>query len=371
MKAYHICYHIDEDGNASAAIIYEFLKRQGIKYKEKTRYFFYRIDYTMNLETVLPDIPLGDEAYFVDYSFSDKNNLEYLMNLLSKGIHVTWIDHHKTSYGIIMNLDLDNYQCGHLHHFINTDYCAAYLCYIYAYFSLQGYSTNYLHGLKYPEYIPLYIRYVDSWDTWKHNMDNTIEFNIGMRSMNRTPRSVFSSMFKYKNDITSKLFSDNEHDIEVIESYMQHYIKNTISRGKVIKAYQDISNESLCSDYGFEFYISDESNKDTRVYHCFALNKRGNSTMFGTKINEYDIVVPFQFNGEQYIYSLYTSKEDINCESLAKKLGSIDGLGGGGHTKAAGFQTYNQIIKSNCTVHITSKLFNKNKYNIFTAVHNK
>ena len=27
MKAYHICYHTDEDGLAAAAVIYEYLKK--------------------------------------------------------------------------------------------------------------------------------------------------------------------------------------------------------------------------------------------------------------------------------------------------------------------------------------------------------
>ena len=76
MKAYHICYHTDEDGLASASVIYEYLKRVNKKDSKNIIYFFYKIDHTMNLKSILPTrITDGDEIYFVDYSFSDINNM--------------------------------------------------------------------------------------------------------------------------------------------------------------------------------------------------------------------------------------------------------------------------------------------------------
>lgn len=363
MKAYHICYHTDEDGLASAAVIYEYLKRISRIFNEKVTYFFYKIDYTMDLRKVLTGIPCGDELYFVDYSFSNKDNLKYVLELTNGGTEVYWIDHHKTSEDIVCSkefLDLKLDSCMNFHWFINTDFCGAYLCYAFAYARLNGTTPD---PYRMADHTPLYIKYVDSWDTWKHNMPNTIEFNIGIRSEKRTPKNTISSMLNYNSDIINKLFSYVAVETEIVNSYMKKYIDNVIENGKVIKQYQDIENESLCNDYGFEFKIIDASNYGVE-YRCFALNKRGNSTMFGNKINDYDIVVPFQFNGVQYVYSLYTAKDNVNCEVLAKKLGSINGLGGGGHTKAAGFQTYNQIFKANNTVYINNKLFRKGEYRI-------
>ena len=370
MKAYHICYHTDEDGLASAAVIYEYLKIVNKKHKNSVRYFFYKVDYTMDLRTVITDIPSGDEIYFVDYSFSNEDNLKYILELSNKDITVTWIDHHKTSKDFIED-PYNKYsyltRYPNFNYFINTNYCGAYLAYIYAYLKVNNimdvYDINLVDLIVWPSYIPLYIKYVDSWDTWKHNMPNTTEFSTGVRSENRTPSSLFSSIFKYKNTVINKLFSCNPIDQEMLEVYMEEYIESAITKGKVIKEYQDIEYESVCENYGFEFCIVD----DTRIYRCFAVNSRGNSTIFGDRVNKYDIVVPFRFNGDKYIYSLYTSKDYVNCEELAKKLGSMDGLGGGGHAKAAGFQTYNQIIRSECAVYITSKLFRKNKYNVFTV----
>lgn len=367
MKAYHICHHNDEDGIAAAAVIYEYLKRiTKISSEEKVLYFFYKIDYTMDLKTVLPkDIPAGDELYFVDYSFSNKDNLKYILELSTKDIKVTWIDHHKTSLVALIDEDIcfDNYK--NFCHFIDIDYCGAYLAYVYAYFKLNGIheDVDLMHVFKkdYPKYIPLYLRYVDSWDTWKHDMPNTVEFNIGMRSVDHTPRNTLSSMLKYNSGIINKLFSRNKEDNKLIDVYMEIYINNIINNGTIIKAYEDINNKSLCEEYGFEFDIIDDT---AYVYHCFAMNKRGSSTMFGDKVNEYDIVIPFQFNGKKYVYSLFTTKDYVDCEKLAKKLGSVDGLGGGGHSKAAGFQTYRQLFKANCVVYIKNKLLGKNDYKV-------
>ena len=375
MKAYHICYHTDEDGLAAAAVIYEYLKKVNKTGKKKIRYFFYKIDYTVDLRTVISSgIPSGDEIYFVDYSFND-NNLDYVLELCDKGIKIMWIDHHKSSLDLInndkyKNVIYDKYP--QFKYFVDTNYCGAYLAYIYAYFRLHtNYPISFIHNFNIlvdNPHIPLYIKYVDSWDSWKHDMPYTTEFNLGVRTDNRTPRSTFGSMFKYNSSIIDKLFSNDKNDIEMIELYMKVYINDKIYKGKTIKAYQDIINESLCNEYGFEFNIVDNTCDEKKIYSCFALNKRGNSTMFGSRINDYDIVVPFQFNGNQYVYSLYTSKEDIDCCELAKKIGSMDGLGGGGHQKAAGFQTLNQIIDSNCTLYINNKLFRKNKYVIFTVL---
>lgn len=370
MKAYHICHHNDEDGLASAAVIYEYLKQ--VNKKNKVKYFFYEIDYTMKLNKVLNEnIPAGDEIYFVDYSFSTKYNLDYILKLSNENdIRVTWIDHHKTSYDIVYNnaYGIDFYEYPKFYYLINTKYCGAYLSYVYANSRLGCYvpTNDILVPLGYGEYVPLYIRYVNSWDTWKHDMPNTIEFDAGLRTAKRTPKNVFSSIFGYNKAICDKLFSDYEEDIEIVESYMEKYIKDIIYKGRIIKKYNDNNNESLCKNAGFAFNIVDQSDGQSRVYKCFALNKRGNSTMFGDRVNTYDILVPFRFNGNEYVYSLYTAKDDVNCEVLAKKLGSIDGLGGGGHTKAAGFQAYNQLIKENCNLYIHNKFFNKKKYRIFT-----
>jgi nanoRNase/pAp phosphatase (c-di-AMP/oligoRNAs hydrolase) len=54
--------------------------------------------------------------------------------------------------------------------------------------------------------------------------------------------------------------------------------------------------------------------------------------MFDTVEEDYDIMMPFVFDGKRWTVSLYTKKKDIDVSELAKKHG------GGGHRQAAGFQ---------------------------------
>ena len=55
------------------------------------------------------------------------------------------------------------------------------------------------------------------------------------------------------------------------------------------------------------------------------------SQLFDTVEEDYDIMIPFSFNGKEWNVSLYT-KKDIHVGEIAKKYG------GGGHAKAAGFR---------------------------------
>jgi nanoRNase/pAp phosphatase (c-di-AMP/oligoRNAs hydrolase) len=53
--------------------------------------------------------------------------------------------------------------------------------------------------------------------------------------------------------------------------------------------------------------------------------------LFDSIEEDYDIMIPFSFNGEEWNVSLYT-KKDIDVGKIAIKYG------GGGHAKAAGFR---------------------------------
>lgn len=67
-------------------------------------------------------------------------------------------------------------------------------------------------------------------------------------------------------------------------------------------------------------------------YKAIACNAGSvSSQLFDTVMEDYDIMLPFCFDGKQWTVSVYT-KKDIDCSEIAKKYG------GGGHKQAAGFQ---------------------------------
>ena len=139
---------------------------------------------------------------------------------------------------------------------------------------------------------------------------------------------------------------------------MDKFINKMISSGTAIKKYVDHRNEIERDFAGFRFTITDRVR--CHIYSCYAMNIHSNSLAFGPLYDEYDIVCPFVFvGGKQWKYSLFSSKKDVDCSVIAKALGDIDGLGGGGHAGAAGFQTYDCILSEGCDVMINSSFFKK------------
>ena len=66
-------------------------------------------------------------------------------------------------------------------------------------------------------------------------------------------------------------------------------------------------------------------------HNCFAVNVgMVSSDVFGSRIEEYDILLPHIHNGRQWTVSLYSQNVDVS--EIAKSFG------GGGHKGAAGFQ---------------------------------
>lgn len=312
VKIYH---HTDMDGYMAAAAIYSYENN----HMKANKIDCEAIDHTViiNTESITPNTIV----YFVDYSFSKKENIEVLKDLLNMGCNVTWIDHHKTSLEVLTEHPTLN--VANLHCFLNIKYCATVLCYNWVMCELNNADVT----IDMEPYNKL-IKMVDSWDTWKHTEDHDREFNEGFRF--------------------------GQYSVEHLSDYFIHvekqntFIDLCISNGITICEYLDRNNKSLCDHNGFEVTI----NHNDKIYKCFCLNNHGNSTMFGDRYNEYDIVIPFRFNGEQYVYSLFSSNMNVDCSEIAKALGTIDGLGGGGHAGAAGFQTYKNILSKNLIINI-------------------
>jgi hypothetical protein len=67
-------------------------------------------------------------------------------------------------------------------------------------------------------------------------------------------------------------------------------------------------------------------------YKCIVANiGHAGSDYFKSLMQEHDIIMPYVFDGEKYVFSMYTKDPDINLSAIAMKYG------GGGHAMAAGF----------------------------------
>jgi oligoribonuclease NrnB/cAMP/cGMP phosphodiesterase (DHH superfamily) len=152
---------------------------------------------------------------------------------------------------------------------------------------------------------------VSDYDCWIYKFDpDTTYFKIGIETKNYDALDrVWYDLYDTSNPKTDKI----------------------IKIGKTIKSYIDKDNDSYRESFAYETEIEG--------LKCIAVNKKSNSWIFGKKYDEYPIVMPWVFNGEKYIYSIFSSNPNVDCSKIAEKYG------GGGHKGAAGFVSDELLFK--------------------------
>lgn len=331
----YIYHHDDHDGIFAARIAYEYyIEKYKINIKEESEAtgpifisgFVNKVldekeckintiaieDYSVKLsDLVKEEFTKNDLLVFLDYSFSSKENQEWLKELVEKEIPVIWIDHHQTS----IKAERENTWMQKIPGIRDNRKCGTALSYLY--YCISPFETM-------PENIekvelPKIINYIDSYDRWSHHLEYTEEFHYGL--LVKDPMDEFFTKYpkwKEKGDEINNL------------------IGTIIDNGESNLKFFDYENKSLHLKYSYQFYIRYNSIN----YRCLAINRRGPSRMFLDEIKEYDAVCPFYFNGYQYIYSIFVDKDK---KTPAGEIAEM--LGGGGHPKAAGFQTKYIIAK--------------------------
>lgn len=300
MGKVYVYHHNDHDGIVAAGILYKYyLKKQNYSIDDIV---FNMVDYTMDLNFDHIDLEY-DIVFFLDYSFSNENNRREFESLLKRRTvdsDVTWIDHHKSSIGLFNDYNIYGIR--------DISLCGAAWTYLWA----KGVALQFINTTK--EYsktfhestdIPLYLKYIDDYDCWKGLYKMTNDFHYGLN---------VSSPW----DGNMKSLLKDDHD----------FIAKICTTGEAIQNYLNFENKEYHVDmYGFEYTLPEEHGG----YKCFCMNRKGNSLMFGDKVNEYDAVIPFYYNNGKWTYSMFTIKDNVDCEATARSYG------GGGHLKAAGW----------------------------------
>lgn len=291
---YFIFHHNDNDGLTAGAIAYNALKDHTddeIKCIEMT----YEKSFLEHSDEIQPD----DFIYILDLSFTDPtiNELKVLSSkVICPAEQVIWIDHHISSI-----------ECAKKHPFtdkiktiLDNTRCGSYLTY-------QFFCPN--------RPMPDYIQYVDDYDRFVFALDDTEYFKLGFDLFERGPNS----------HIQKALF-ENSYSVDDI-----------IKKGMSIKDYITIDNRFYFETFGYYSTIE----FDGETIDAAVVNKKSNSWIFGSAYDEYPLCVSFVFNGEYYVYSLYSNKKftDIDCSKIAEEFG------GGGHKGAAGFKSIDLVFK--------------------------
>lgn len=278
-----ICiYHSkDLDGYCSGAIV----KR---KYPDAKL-----IGYDYGQEFPWEEIPVGEPVIMIDVSLPMVG-----MSKLSihSGQNFTWIDHHISAINDFRNFK--DIELNSISAVLENGIAAC-----------EG-------GWKYlfpDEEMPVTVKLLGEYDTWrnkdKYRWDGLImPFQYGMRMFVQSAETFPQELFR-ENEITK----DSE-------------VSRIIHEGELILSYQKTQNERACkSSFEIEF----------EGLRAIALNNGGaNSQVFESVYDEakHDVMIPFVFTGKHWTFSLYTTKEEVDCSVIAKSKG------GGGHKKAAGFQ---------------------------------
>lgn len=293
----YIYHHNDHDGIVAAAILYNSITR------DKQQIDLNMIDY--NKELYFDHIDFDhDRVYFLDYSFSsnhNKNEFEELLKRRNDLNNIVWIDHHKSSINMFENYDISGVR--------KEGLCGAALTYLFIHqpdrlfddnLEIQDLSREFHNDIS----IPVFLKYIDDYDCFKKLYPTTNDFHYGLTISSPTDYIITNLMRSSK------------------------CIDKIVFAGQAVQQYLKFDNrEYHVNMYGFEYTLPEEHGG----YKCFCLNRKGNSLMFGDKINQYDAVISFYFIDNMWKYSIFTNKNNVDCMSIAKSYG------GGGHLKAAGW----------------------------------
>lgn len=165
------------------------------------------------------------------------------------------------------------------------------------------------------EEMPAAVSLLGQYDTWRNenktNWDlSVLPFQYGLKLWDIDSAYTFPQMF---------LNDDKENQ--------QNAIKNTINDGHIALKYQKgIDKTVMQSAFECEF-------EGLKAIACNGSGIYSMSFDAIPNLTDYDLMIPFKYNGSIYSFSLYSTKVNVDCSVLAKKYG------GGGHKSASGFIT--------------------------------
>ena len=266
-------YHTDLDGKCSAAIVYKY-------YKENHKIEPECIPINYNMDFPFESIKYNELVIIVDFSLQKEGEFDKLLDITK---NIVWIDHHKTAIEKHKNMENLN-----------------------GIRSVKKAGCELTWDYYYPDKIcPEVVRLLGDYDTWTFKYgEETNHFQQGIRIHPNHPQYFrWSAWF------------ENKHD----------EVNDIVENGRIVILYRDNYYKGLIISWSFM--------TEFEGYKAIACNAGSVSAqMFESVTENYDIMLPFVFDGNQWIVSIYTKRDDIDVSEIAKKYK------GGGHRKAAGFE---------------------------------
>lgn len=332
----YLFHHSDNDGFVSGTIMKQWINNT-CEYEDMIIQW---MNYNYDLEELLPVDELNEDSViiFVDYSFSAVSHQKHMERCLKKTKNILIIDHHESSKKLLSDPTSFIHEVKGV---IDTRRSAAMLCYIFVkkisslhrallkdYYNMN--NTNIKLMFKFDSINEIawpndFMECIDSWDRFykpcgeEYFENNIRKFQLGADFSKGTNDIILNNLVEYTLGF--------KRDAGLSMTYKRHMM-NINNTGAIILNYENTQSKFLLSK-AFECTINGVK--------CIALNREGPSTIFMDKYDEYDIVIPFIFDGEMWKYSLFSNKK-VNCLPIAEKMG------GGGHKYACGFRTRDLIL---------------------------
>jgi len=235
-------------------------------------------------------IPRNQPVIMVDVSLPMDEMVKMAMH---SGRQFTWIDHHQSAISDYEQLKKDSpTQAGYITTHLLQGFAACEL------------TWNYFF-IEFP--MPEAVHLLGQYDTWRNqNQTNwnmlVVPFQYGMKVFGIADAKEFPQFLLKSN----------------------YNISQIITEGAIaLKYQQNIDAQNMQNSFELQF-------EGLKAICC---NGAGLGSMAFDSVwddSKYDLMMPFKFDGNNWSFSLYTTK-DIDCSVLAQKYG------GGGHAKASGF----------------------------------
>lgn len=276
-----IFHHNDADGRAAGAIAW-----RSPLVNRSSAYEVIEIDYKLLEagEYDLDNIRPNEVLIIVDFSFKPPD----MNKILKKTPYIIWLDHHLTSLKYKYDMELDGIR--------DENYSGCELAWKYFFPDKK---------------MPRAIEYIGDRDRWAFNFGQTsTQFVEGLKLLPHEPKDPIWDLL-LGSDAGFELGGKEEIEIDKI-----------VSDGIMCIKYR----ESFCRDYAKSFGF--ETMFEGKKAYALGLLTIGMDA-FGEKSKEYELLLGFEFDGNQYTVGVFSETVDVSeiCEKYK----------GGGHRGAGGF----------------------------------
>lgn len=313
MNRIYILSHTDLDGYLSAGLVEFYYKRfidNTASFKHKSWTYgrdLPSLNYIKdNFDKVFVVDLCPDESFMFNLYEHYKNNL-------------IWIDHHvksDTEFISHFNQAYPNNEVEGLRAKEDHSKSAALLTYDYFESKYNRSAASYMN-------YPCWLKYCSDFDCWNKTDENYWNNNVMpmfcyIKNKVTNPSQAYDYIQERLNLAT---FYDMRVDENDVHNIMSSNIQTTLELEEGVICYKTILGiYKTEAEHGFKRDITVNMNGSISHLNAWICNTQNRSSVIFEQMknkDEYDVFIPYHYNGQKYFYSIYTFKSDIHCNEIS------------------------------------------------------